>query len=144
MSSLAPKRTFKWANPYNRVSRAQLRDTIERRYRTPFGDVLTELLRVRPDTETLLSWAAAYPEKWATAVSIFARLAGYSDKLEIEESLNINISNLSDAALLQKLSELRTLFDVKAVMAPIDSSIQSLDSKIIEHVNPIKYDVSGD
>src|SRR6185437_7116968 len=97
---------LKWSKRDNRVTRKQLRERLDRYTRDPFKDVLTQLLQVRPTPEAMFQWALEHPDKWASAVSVMAKLAGYADQQEI----NLNITDttqMSDAQLLQRLVELR-------------------------------------
>ena len=59
----------------------------------------------RPDREAVHQFAKRYPDRWAQAVAILARLGGYHDKLEIDTNVTLNLSRLSDMELMQRLSE---------------------------------------
>lgn len=96
-----------WNSRDNRVSREQLREHIERSYRAPFKDVLATMMQCRPDAINIFQWANEHPDRWANAVAVFAKLAGYHEKIEIEEHKHLHVHELSDAELLQRLSEMR-------------------------------------
>jgi hypothetical protein len=77
-----------------------------RRYsRAPFMDVLTLFMEAKPDPISLQMFARENPDKWATALGAIARLAGYHDKLEIEQNVNVQISHMGDAELLALLEK---------------------------------------
>lgn len=96
-----------WSTRDTRVTREELRDYIARNYRSPFMDVLTVMMQCRPTPEAMFTWAMAHPDRWANAVAIFAKLSGYTEKVEIE-STHLHVHTLSDAQLLQQLSQLRS------------------------------------
>jgi hypothetical protein len=77
-----------------------------RRYsREPFMDILSMFMEGKPDPLSIKRFASENPDKWANAVGTIARLAGYHDKLEIEQNINIQISQLGDADLLALLEK---------------------------------------
>ncbi len=71
----------------------------------PFQEVLTHLLEAAPDVEDVHAFAKRYPDRWAQAVAILARLGGYHDKLQIDATVTLDVARLSDAELLQRLGE---------------------------------------
>lgn len=100
------KSQVKWDKRDNRISRKELRDTLDRYSRKPFVDALTAFLRCRPDDISVFEWARQHPDRWANAVNVMAKLSGYADQQEI--NLNItDTSQMSDAQLLQRLMDLR-------------------------------------
>ena len=93
------------------ISKASLADSEQmldqfRRYsRAPFMDVLVKLMESQPDILALQMFAKENPDKWANTVQTIARLAGYHDKLEIEQNVNVQISSMADADLMHLLRE---------------------------------------
>ncbi len=83
----------------------EIAGAISRLSREPFQEVLTLLLEAKPDREAVHQFAKRYPDRWAQAVAILARLGGFHDKLEVETNITVNLSRLSDMELIQKLSE---------------------------------------
>ena len=75
--------------------------------RAPFLRVLADFLGCSPDPVIISALAKADPLKWAQATKIFAELGGYHPKLEVTETLIVEIRGMSDAELLQKREELR-------------------------------------
>ena len=73
--------------------------------REPFQEVLTLLIEAAPDREDVHAFAKRYPDRWAQAVAILARLGGYHDKLQIDASITLDVARMSDAELLQRYAE---------------------------------------
>lgn len=88
------------------LDRDQIDAHLEALSREPFRDALGKFLQATPDTATLEAWAKQKPDRWAQSLAIVARLSGYTDKLEIEGTIN-NVHTLSDAELLRRAQELR-------------------------------------
>lgn len=84
--------------------------------RAPFRAILARMLGAEPTPEKVREFAEKWPDRWAQLCSIFGKLAGYSDKLEIDGSLAIAVSRLSDADLLSRIaaleSETRQVVDI--------------------------------
>ena len=97
---------MQWSPRDTRVTREELRDYIARNYRSPFMDVLTVMMQCRPTPEAMFAWAMEHPDRWANAIAIFAKLSGYTEKVEVEHN-HLHVHALSDAELLQRLSSLR-------------------------------------
>ena len=74
--------------------------------REPFQEVLTHLLEAAPDVEDVHAFAKRYPDRWAQAVAILARLGGYHDKLQIDATVSLDVARMSDAELLHRLGEI--------------------------------------
>ena len=71
--------------------------------RTPFRLRLAVLHGVPLHADKLEAWANRFPDKLAQAEAIYARLSGYSDKLEVE----------IHGTLAHKLAELQGLSDAQ-------------------------------
>lgn len=125
--------------------------------REPFTLQLDEWLREwsealrQPDApKNLRDWMLRHPDRAAQAQAIFARLAGYTEKLEIRSDRYAALDALSDAELEQELSrrlglepvQLRALaarpvLEVNAVSEPADgNSVQPdrADNALTRHV----------
>ncbi len=74
--------------------------------REPFKDVLAHMLGAEPDSKSIKRFARAYPDRWSNTIAVFARLAGYNDKMQIEASLLMGITKMSDSELDQALHEI--------------------------------------
>lgn len=75
--------------------------------RDPFQRQLAKLLGASPDRNSILAFAKRNPDRWARCVQIFASLAGYTEKIEVEH--NFNIDAMSDAEVERRLSEVEAL-----------------------------------
>tara|TARA_Y100000310_G_scaffold136929_1_gene135823 strand:+ start:270 stop:599 length:330 start_codon:yes stop_codon:yes gene_type:complete len=92
--------------------------------REPFMEIMTDLLGAKPDADTLKAFAEDRPDRWATACSIFSKLAGYHDKLEIEHNINVQVSQMGDAQLLQALKDIGSELDEINLEETIDQDGQ--------------------
>ena len=90
-----------------RIPESSISAALHARSREPFTDVLTALIGARPDPKALKFFADRYPHKWAQAVAIFARLAGYHEKMEVKGNIALDISGMSDAELMERLARHR-------------------------------------
>ncbi len=88
-----------------RIPESSISAALHARSREPFTDVLAALIGALPDPKAMQFFANRYPNKWAQAVAIFAKLAGYHDKMEVKGIIAVNVSMMSDSQLLEKLSE---------------------------------------
>src|SRR4029453_9041815 len=62
--------------------------------------ILDAYVDAAPDPEALAAQAEKYPDRWAQGLAIVGRLAGFSEKLEIEGSVDIpHLHRLSDLEL---------------------------------------------
>lgn len=119
-----------------------LRAQIAQLSRDPFADVLAKLLGVKLSPEALQAFADKSPDRWAQAVSIIARPAGYNDKLEIKHSgglvaFAMNLDAMSDAQLEASRDQIARELGVmrspdasppKALPLPLESTQQPGDT----------------
>jgi len=63
--------------------------------------VLGRYLQATPDLEALAAQAEKFPDRWAQGLAIAGRLAGYTEKLEIE-----GLTDEEWAAFQEALAEL--------------------------------------
>jgi len=69
--------------------------------------VLGRYLQATPDLEALAAQAEKFPDRWAQGLAIAGRLAGYTEKLEIEGSVDVHhLHHLSDLELELHIHEL--------------------------------------
>ena len=78
---------------------------LEARSRKPFVDVLAQFMTAMPDPEAIKAFAERHPDRWAQAVAVFGRLAGFHDKLQVDTSIAVDVSRMSDAELIDQLAE---------------------------------------
>jgi hypothetical protein len=79
---------------------------LESMSRGPFRAALARILGCAPSNEAIQAQAERYPDRWGQLTAILARLSGFNEKLEIEGSLNQQVTQMSDAQLLDRLSKL--------------------------------------
>ena len=95
------------------ATRDEIISELEGMSRSPFLHVLADILECKPDLEEMQAFANKNPDRWAQAVSVFARLSGFHDKLDITHNVHVRITQMGDAELLQRLEELqREMIDV--------------------------------
>lgn len=85
--------------------------------RQPFLDVLEGWLRAAPKPENLENFANTHPDKWANSMVSLARIAGFTEKSEVQHNVAVTVKHMSDSQLedeLQKrLEELGHVIDVE-------------------------------
>jgi len=89
------------------ATRDEIYSYLEEYNRGPFLQVLADFLECKPEKEAIEKMARAHPAEWTRALANVAKLAGFHDKLEIEGNIHHDIGQLGDAALLDKLDDLR-------------------------------------
>lgn len=73
---------------------------LKRLSRDPFRDLLTRWLVNGPTAEQIAAQAAKYPDRWAQGAAILGRLAGFTERTEVEHSGEVHhVHHLSDAEL---------------------------------------------
>ena len=113
--------------------------------REPFQDVLALLLRCKPDKKSLQEFAKSHPDRWAQAIAIFSRGAGYSDKTVVEHNFYHWIHNLSDAELQSIHQEYKHVIDadyVEVQALPEPGNHQASPDEEERHVESLD-DMSG-
>jgi hypothetical protein len=93
------------AAPRRPVNPAEMPDAIEAEIdaqsRGPFRRTLAKHLRAAeatPDT-ALRTFAEKHPDRLAQSAAIYGRLSGYTEKLEVDTHVAMQIAQLSDAEL---------------------------------------------
>ena len=91
---------------------------LEAKSRQPFREILARILDAEPTPEAMREFAKKSPDRWAQAIAIFGRLGGFNDKLEVESTVLLDVSRMSDAELQVRLEKLREPIEA----APSDQS----------------------
>ena len=99
---------------------AILQDQFRAYSRSPFIEVLANLVNCEPEKSRLQEFANQYPDRWASAIKTMANLAGFHDKLEVSGNITIELAQMGDAQLLGRLEE------VKEKLLALDNKIQDL------------------
>lgn len=75
--------------------------------RQPFVQELSRFVAANPSRAKIREFAEKYPDRWAQGVAIMARLAGFSDKVDVSVSgLVQHVRALSDIDLDKRLREI--------------------------------------
>ena len=91
-----------------------IKKQLDARSRGPFRDVLAKLLANAPSEEAISKQAEAHPDRWGQTTAMIARLSGYTEKLELEGSIDLHIQSLSDSALERLVTELQRQLDTQS------------------------------
>jgi hypothetical protein len=92
--------------------------------RTPFLDVLQHWLENGPSVGDVEALAKKSPDKWASAVTQLARIAGFTEKTESTINHNISVTHMSDSQLedeiKQRVAAMQGVIDVpyREITAP--------------------------
>ena len=87
---------------------------LDARSRGPFRRVLAKLLANAPSEEAISKQAEAHPDRWGQTTAMIARLSGYTEKLELEGSIDLHIQSLSDSALERLVMDLQRQLDTQS------------------------------
>ncbi|MGI9489142.1 MAG: hypothetical protein ACR2RF_25305 [Geminicoccaceae bacterium] len=88
-----------------RYTSEELREHIERMSRDPFKELLATFMDGQPEANDIKELARRYPEAWTKAMVQVAHLAGFHERLEIEEHHIHAVIHMSDQELMRKLAE---------------------------------------
>lgn len=86
-----------------------IRSKLELYSRQPFLDLVAELMNAAPNYRDLLAFARERPDKWVAAISQAAKLAGFADRSEVQHSVYVEVHQMSDSQLLDRLAEMQAL-----------------------------------
>ena len=96
--------------------------------RDPFIHVLADLLECQPTLDAIQAFANRYPDRWAQAVTMMARLAGYNETLEVKNDLTINVRDKSDSELLRELGKMVDLKEIKPGLFAVDKVVSQVET----------------
>lgn len=86
---------------------AVLQDQFRAYSRSPFIEILARMTDCEPEQHRLQEFANQYPDRWASAIKTLANLAGFHDKLEVSGNITIELAQMGDAQLLDRLEEVK-------------------------------------
>lgn len=94
-----------------RVSAVDLLPAMRDLSREPFQEVMALCLAAAPTPANLVAFAQDYPDRWANMCAIFAKLSGFSDKVDHDHRhLHLHqVHQMSDAQLLQALEDMKQI-----------------------------------
>ncbi len=90
-----------------RIDPDAIHKQIQALYRDPFRSVLAHFLEAVPSVEDIHAFARKHPDRWAQAVCIFSKAAGYSDKVVHEHNVMVQIEQMSDAEIELRMDKLK-------------------------------------
>ena len=93
------------------IDRDELHARVQALHRGPFRSALARLLEAEPDLESLVDFSKRHPDRWAQAMAILGRLAGYKDEVHTQQDIQITIATMADADLMDELTRLRAQID---------------------------------
>lgn len=79
--------------------------------RQPFLDLLQHWIDNSPAAEDIEKLAKRSPDKYVSAITQLARIAGFTEKTEATVDVNINVSRMSDSQLEDELAKHGLLVD---------------------------------
>ena len=85
--------------------RRQLIARLSRADTLPMIEQLATLIGCAPSPDAISEWSAHYPDRWANAVSVFAKLSGYTEKREVAIGVTLDLTRLSDSQLEQRIAD---------------------------------------
>ena len=116
-----------------RIDPELIHQQIQALYRDPFRAVLAHFLEAVPSVEDIHAFARKHPDRWAQAISIFSKAAGYSDKIVHEHNLLVQIEQMSDAEIKMRLEKLQhELLQEEAVDAELVTDDKLLPDSVEE------------
>ena len=71
--------------------------------RSPFRDILTDVIAASPTIDNIMEYGAKYPDRWGQLLAILARLSGYTPELKIDGSIEVTAKDMSDSRLNEEL-----------------------------------------
>jgi hypothetical protein len=91
--------------------------------RAPFRTELARLLGCLPDEESIRKFGKKHVDRLYQSVAIVGRLAGFSEKVQVDGSLSFNINQTSDA------EKLRLIAEYEAQLKAIDAEVVPAEVK---------------
>lgn len=87
------------------ASQPSVLSDLQRADRSPFVRILSDIIGCAPTRQALIGWAQGAPDKWAFMLGAVAKLAGFTDKLDINLTHLNDVKKLSDIELMQELEK---------------------------------------
>mgnify|MGYP003139303123 CR=1 FL=1 len=85
----------------------EVRDHLESYSRRPFIEILDYIMGIVPNEMSLQEFADKHPDRWASAISTFAKISGFTEKTEVIGNINVNIHQMGDAQIQDRLAQLK-------------------------------------
>lgn len=94
-----------------RFTADELRMKLRHYNRDPFLELLHHWIVNSPSAEDIEKLAKRSPDKYISAITQLARIAGYTEKTEATVDVNINVTKMSDSQLEDELAKHGLLVD---------------------------------
>lgn len=107
-----------------------IRQKLQTYDRSPFMDVLLSFLEGSPSPDAIKAFAERNPDKWASAMASVARIAGYTEKTEINQSVHVTVSRMSDSQVEDRLKALQAQIGIDLLPQPIDANFEEVSSNV--------------
>jgi hypothetical protein len=80
-----------------------------------------------PDPESILAFANKAPDRWAQAVTMLAKLYGFTEKLDINHNhMLLDARSMSNGQLLEALAKLRDGMVLSLEPEPVSQAVKLL------------------
>ena len=79
--------------------------------RSPFREILSDLVQAAPKLQRFRQWARKHPDRWGQLVKTFAGLSGYADKTEHHTTGLLAVMHMSDSQLEKALRDAGLVID---------------------------------
>lgn len=126
-------------------TRDEIELEINRLSRGPFKKILADVMECAPTAKAMKRLAENKPEKYFSALAQIAQMAGYTKDSTVDVNVNLNVSNMNDAAIAARLAELKqlelqqqTLIQPATTTRPKIAEGASFDSNIIDVPSRLK------
>lgn len=106
----------------------ELRGRLRQYDRAPFLDLLSHWLENAPSADAIDKLATRSPDKYISALTQLARIAGFTEKSEATVDINVHISQMSDSQLEDY---------IRANMNVIEGTIAEGDGKSAQLPEPM-------
>lgn len=75
--------------------------------RTPFLNLLAMFMEAAPTPDAIAQFAREKPDRWAQAIAMIAKIAGFAERQEIDHTISVEVNQMSDAQLMDRIAELQ-------------------------------------
>lgn len=92
--------------------------------RSPFREILTNVLQCGPSATELMKFSALHPDRWARCIELFATLGGFAEKREVDIHHSFEeIETMSDLELDKKIKEFEDEQKERGLLKTLDLDI---------------------
>lgn len=79
--------------------------------RSPFREILSDLVQSKPSLNRFRAWARKHPDRWGQLVKTMAGLSGYADRTETHSTGLLAIMQMSDSQIEKALLDAGMVID---------------------------------